>query len=237
MIDASTQHASIIIADDHPLFRVALKNTIERLLTSPKVLEAEDFQSLQELLSNEGKQSQLILLDLHMPGSDGFSALIHTVAHYPEIPVMVVSAHDEPSIIRRAMDHGANGFLPKSAPLEDMSEALQSVLEGGLWKPEGIDDSCIIDEAEQSIAEGLSSLTQQQFRVAGMVNQGLLNKQIAYELKVTEATIKAHMTEIFRKLGVHSRTQVALALGQLAVKPDISVEEFRQSLKNSAPDV
>jgi len=230
----SSSPTSIIIADDHPLFRVALKNTIERLLPNPSVLEAEDFKSLQDLLSHDGRYSQLILLDLHMPGSDGFSALIHIVAHYPEIPVMVVSAHDEPSIIRRAMDHGANGFLPKSAPLEDMSEALASVLEGGLWKPAGIDDSAIIDESEQSIAQGLSSLTPQQFRVAGMVNQGLLNKQVAYELNVTEATIKAHMTEIFRKLGVHSRTQVALALGQLAVKPGMSVEDFRQSL-NSAP--
>ncbi len=222
----SNDTSSIIIADDHPLFRVALKNTIERLLPSANILEAEDFQSLQELLGDKETSAQLILLDLHMPGSDGFSALIHVISQHPEIPVMIVSAHDEPNIIRRAIDHGANGFLPKSAPLEDMQTALTTVLEGGIWKPEGIDDSMIIDDSEQSIADGIALLTPQQFRVAGMVNQGLLNKQIAYELNVTEATIKAHMTEIFRKLGVHSRTQVALALNQLAVQPSSSTKAF-----------
>lgn len=226
----SAEHQQIIIADDHPLFRVALKNTLEQLLDPTTIIEAEDFSSLETTLTNEGHQAQLLLLDLHMPGSDGFSTLIYVITHYPELPVMVVSAHDEQEVVHRALDHGASGFLSKSAPLEEMKAALQAVLKGDIWKPEHISDGPGLHEAEQSIADGLTKLTPQQFRVASMVNQGLLNKQIAYELNVTEATIKAHMTEIFKKLGVHSRTQVALALGQLAVKPNMSIEEFRNSI-------
>jgi len=226
---------NIIIADDHPLFRVALKGTLERLLPGAEVLEADDFQSLQALLENQGKHCQLLLLDLHMPGCEGFSALIHTLAQHPTVPVMVVSAHDDAATIQRAMLHGASGFLPKSSSLKEMAEALHSVLDGDLWQPAGSATAAPIDSPEEAIAAGLASLTQQQFRVASMVQQGLLNKQIAFELKVTEATIKAHMTEVFRKLGVQSRTQLALALGQLAIKPSQSVEAFRQALKREEP--
>ena len=217
----------MIIADDHPLFRVALKNTLERLFSLPTVLEAEDFNSLDSLMQDHQDTVNLLLLDLHMPGCEGFSALVYVTAHFPTVPVIVVSAHQEAEIIRRAMDHGASGFLPKSASLEDMQSAIKTVLDGGLWKPQGILNQSIINHSEKNIADSLATLTQQQFRVASMVNQGLLNKQIAYELNITEATVKAHMTEIFRKLKVNSRTQVALAIGQLAVRPTQSVDDFR----------
>ncbi len=217
----------VIIADDHPLFRLAMKNTLERLYTGISLREAQDFNSLAEILQSQGSQCQLLLLDLEMPGCEGFSALIYVLTHFPHIPVMVVSAHSEPEIIRRSLDHGAAGFLPKSADLNDMNEAINTVAAGGLWKPAVSDSNSPISSQEQSIAEGLARLTQQQFRVAGMVYQGLLNKQIAAELNITEATVKAHMTEIFKKLGVNSRTQVVLALGQLAVKPAAKLEEFR----------
>ena len=162
-----------------------------------------------------------------MPGAEGFSALIFLIAHYSHIPVMIVSAHEEPEIMRRAMDHGANGFLPKSASPEQISEAIETVLQGGLWAPKDIANNTGAADEELNTADALASFTPQQFRVANMVTQGLLNKQIAYELDVTEATIKAHMTEIFRKLGVHSRTQVAVALNQLAVTPSQSLEAFK----------
>ncbi|GAB2190979.1 response regulator transcription factor [Sessilibacter sp. MAH2] len=224
-----TSVEQVIIADDHPLFRMALKNTIERLFPETNIREAEDFNSLAELLQAEGQRSQLLLLDLQMPGCEGFSALIYVLTHFSHIPVVVVSAHSEPEIIRRSMDHGAAGFLPKSADLNDMGEAINTVLAGGLWQPDIGDGPQTISDQEQSIADSLSKLTQQQFRVASMVYQGLLNKQIAAELNITEATVKAHMTEIFKKLGVNSRTQVVLALGQLAVKPPVNLEEYRIS--------
>ncbi|MYM64604.1 response regulator [Pseudomaricurvus sp. HS19] len=218
----------IIIADDHPLFRSALSATLTRGLDSPSVLETEDFPGLQQMVE-QTPQANLILLDLHMPGAEGFSALVYLTAHHPNVPVMVVSAHEEPEIMRRAIDHGAAGFLPKSAGIDTMMEALQAVLSGATWLPAGVDQTPIAGDEELSIADALASLTPQQFRVASMVSQGLLNKQIAYELNVTEATIKAHMTEIFRKLGVHSRTQAAVAIGQLAVHPVQSLDEFRKS--------
>jgi DNA-binding NarL/FixJ family response regulator len=217
----------IIIADDHPLFRTALSHTLQNGLQQPHLVEAEDFTSLQSCVDAH-PDTQLILLDLHMPGAEGFSALVYLNAHYPHIPVMVVSAHEETDIIHRAMDHGASGFLPKSAAVDTILEALTTVLEGGVWLPEGLAEYTATGEEELTIADALASLTPQQFRVATMVSQGLLNKQIAYQLGVTEATVKAHMTEIFKKLGVQSRTQAALAMGQLAIHPPQALEALRK---------
>ena len=210
---------TIIIADDHPLFRTALSVTLQQVIPHSHIIESEDLTSLQTCVEKHN-QASMILLDLHMPGADGFSALIFLLAHYPNIPVIVVSAHDEPEIIRRALDFGACGFLSKSAATQTMKEALNTVFNGGIWAPEGVSLDRVVGNEEQSIADALASLTPQQFRVASMVSQGLLNKQIAFELDVTEATVKAHMTEIFKKLDVHSRTQVALALSQLAISPE-----------------
>jgi DNA-binding NarL/FixJ family response regulator len=208
----------IIVADDHPLFRSALSGTLLREFPDVQIHEAQDLSSLQ-LQVEQHDQAQLILLDLHMPGAQGFSGLIFLVAHYPHIPVMIVSAHDQSDIIRRAMDHGASGFLPKSSCIEDMVEAIQTVLQGGVWMPKNVSSDQSSNPNEMNFAQALAQLTPQQFRVANMVSEGLLNKQIAYELGVTEATIKAHMTEIFRKLGLHSRTQVVKAMSTLAVQP------------------
>lgn len=222
MITAPT----IIIADDHPLFRTALCSTLESDLKNPTLIEANDFPSLQKQLE-ENINAHLLLLDLHMPGAEGFSTLVYATAHYPQIPVMIISAHEEPEIMRRAIDHGASGFLPKSAPMEDMKTALQEVLSGNVWVPKNLPAAPYVKQEELNTAEALANLTPQQFRVANMVRQGLLNKQIAFELDVTEATIKAHMTEIFRKLGVHSRTQAALVLDRLGVQDPNSAQEFK----------
>ena len=210
---------TIIIADDHPLFRTALSGTLKSMSPQAEIIESEDLPTLQACVE-EHDQASMILLDLHMPGADGFSALIFLTAHYAHIPVIIVSAHDEPEIIRRALDYGASGYLPKSASTDDMKAALDTVLNGGIWAPEGLTQDRVVGNDEQNIADAIALLTPQQFRVASMVSQGLLNKQIAYELDVTEATIKAHMTEIFKKLGVHSRTQVALSFSQLSVIPE-----------------
>lgn len=210
---------NIIVADDHPLFRSALTTSLQLVLNEPKFIEAEDLNSLQSAVESYA-DTDLILLDLHMPGSEGFSALIFLVAHYPDIPVIIVSAHDDTEIIRRAMKHGASGFLSKSSDAADMAKAVDTVLSGGIYLKHSLPEAPSQEDEEFETAKGLSSLTPQQFRVAVMVGQGLLNKQIAYELGVTEATIKAHMTEIFRKLGVPSRTKVALAVGQLKVNTD-----------------
>jgi len=210
---------TIIVADDHPLFREALSQAINANLPNATIEHAQDIVSLQHCVEH-CPHANLILLDLHMPGAHGFSGLIHLSAHYPEIPVVVVSAHESNNMIHRAMDHGASGFLPKSSSMQNITEAISQVLAGDLCFPAGFDsNSAGSSDEEMDIANVLSTLTPQQYRVATMIAQGLLNKQVAYELNVTEATIKAHATEIFRKLGVHSRTQAVLAIGQLDVQP------------------
>lgn len=207
-----------IIADDHPLFRSALCQSIASAFPDAELYEAEDMESLQRCAAEHG-DCDLLLLDLHMPGARGFSGLIFLSGQYPELPVVVVSANEKPEVMCRAIDYGACGFLPKSAPVETISAALQQALAGEIWLPEGVAEQCAGESSELAVADVVASLTPQQFRVATMLAEGLLNKQIAYEMRVTEATVKAHLTALFRKLDVNSRTQAVLALGSLDVEP------------------
>ncbi len=209
----------ILIADDHPLFRAALQQVISENFPGAEIGTAASVPELQRLVDSRG-QPDLLLLDLHIPGALGFSALSWFIGQHPDTPVIMISANSHPETVRRAIDHGAAAFLSKSAEVDLMSECLERVMTG----ERGIHPGLEVARAGASlqsldVAEALATLTPQQFRVASMLVEGLLNKQIAWELEVKEATIKAHMTEIFRKLGVHSRTQAVLALGSLAVDP------------------
>ncbi len=205
-----------LIADDHPLFRSAMRSALVTRFPDAAIEEVGDISALQQAIT-EHSDIDLLLLDLHMPGAQGFSALIHIQAQHPEIPLMVVSASETEEVMCRAIDYGASGFLPKSSSVEQISRAVQQVLDGQRWLPENVKYQPTSGSSEKTIAEVVASLTPQQFRVANYLVQGLLNKQIAWELHVTEATIKAHITEIFRKLGVHSRTQAVLMLSQLEI--------------------
>lgn len=216
MSAASGESASaVIIADDHPLFRAALRETVGRLLAGAEVVEAQDMASL-EAAAVAHPEAELILLDLHMPGAHGFSSLIYLRGHHPSIPVVVVSAAESADVVQRAVDFGAAGYIPKSASLERIAEAITVVREGNLWFPEMEADS---DGSDVELADRLSSLTPQQFRVLMMIADGMLNKQIAYELTVSEATVKAHVTAILRKLGLYSRTQAAVIAERLQIHP------------------
>ncbi|GAA6153469.1 response regulator transcription factor [Pseudoteredinibacter isoporae] len=208
-----------IVADDHPLFRGALVQALEQHFKMADIVQAEDVESLQKQVQ-ENNDADLLLLDLHMPGASGFSGLIFINGQYPHIPVMVVSANEQASIIHQAIDYGAAGFLPKSSPPEMIGSAIEQVLQGDIWLPANLPPADQVDNDDKAaIAEVVASFTPQQFRVANMLADGLLNKQIAYEMDVTEATVKAHLTAIFRKLGVHSRTQAVLAMNQLNLSP------------------
>ena len=200
----------IIIADDHPLFRNALHQAVELAITGAELLEVDSIDNLMRLLGDVD-DVDLLLLDLKMPGASGFSGLALLRNQYPDLPVVVVSASEEPAVVQQAMRFGALGFIPKSAPMRTLVSALNTILEGDPWFPEGIS---LDDAPENNIAERLASLTPQQFKVLTMLSEGLLNKQIAYELEVSEATIKAHVTAIFRKLNVKNRTQAVIALSQ-----------------------
>ncbi|WP_226662839.1 response regulator transcription factor [Microbulbifer aggregans] len=209
-----------IIADDHPLFRGALRQSIAQTFPDAEIFEASDLQSLQDCVAAH-PDCDLLLLDLHMPGAHGFSGLIFLAGQYPQLPVMVVSANEKPEVMCRAIDYGACGFLPKSAPVDQMGEALRQVLSGEIWLPQEIAErynAGDTGDSESGVADVIATLTPQQFRVATMLAEGLLNKQIAYEMQVTEATVKAHLTALFRKLEVNSRTQAVLALSSLDVE-------------------
>ena len=207
------QPQKIIIADDHPLFRQALLGTLKNKLSQTTWLEAQTIAELEQQLQNNN-ESDLLLLDLNIPGAHGFSTLIHVRNHFPQIPVVVVSAHEDHNTISKAMSYGAAGYVPKSTPVDDIFTAIMAVLSGEIWLPESFQG--ITDSVEPSdIAERVASLTQQQYRILMMFAQGLLNKQIAYDLNVSEATIKAHATAIFRKLDVRNRTQAVIAISQL----------------------
>jgi DNA-binding NarL/FixJ family response regulator len=205
----------ILIADDHPLFRDALRRAVAQILPEAVLVEADDVPRLVEQ-AQAHPRAELLLLDLNMPGAHGFSALAHLRASFPALPVIVVSAREEPSLMQRAIAHGAAGFVPKSSDLATIGAAIHAVLDGDTWLPPGVAaENAGLDPEEEALARRIAELTPQQYRVLGMVCNGLLNKQIAYELGVSEATIKAHMTAILRKLGAHSRTQVALLAGRL----------------------
>ncbi len=209
-----SQSHHLLIADDHPLFRGALREAVAGLLAGATIGEAGTFEEVTELLERGG-EIDLILLDLHMPGVRGFSGLIYLRAQYPSLPIVVVSANDDPAVIRRCMEFGASGFFPKTLPVEALGEALGRVLDGEVWTPPDIDLTQKPDAETASMIARLSSLTPQQVRVLMMLSGGLLNKQIAYELGVSEATVKAHVSAILQKLGVESRTQAVIAAGKI----------------------
>ena len=207
-----------IVADDHPLFRAAIAQLVGSLFTGGELIEADSMQSLQQVLG-EHADANMVLLDLHMPGAHGFSALAYLNGHHKDMPVLVVSGDERPEVMRRALEFGARGFLPKSSSPEEIKSAINTVLQGEKYVPAAAAQAPTPDEDESHLMEAIASLTPQQYLVLTMLAEGLFNKQIAYELDVTEATVKAHMTAIFRKLGVRSRTQVALAVGKLDLEP------------------
>ena len=216
------QPEKIIIADDHPLFRQALLGTLKLKLTQTQWLEAQTIAELEQQLS-DNNDCDLLLLDLHIPGAHGFNTLIHVRNHFPQIPVVVVSAHEDHETIHKSMGYGASGFIPKSTPVEDIHNAIQQVLLGNIWTPDAYSQSAPMQD-NNNIAERVASLTQQQYRILMMFAQGMLNKQIAYDLNVSEATIKAHATAIFRKLDVRNRTQAVIAIAQLDIS-DIQLQD------------
>ncbi|GHC22926.1 LuxR C-terminal-related transcriptional regulator [Aidingimonas halophila] len=213
-----------IVADDHPLFRAALTQALRQVAPQAEIVESDTMDATIDVVLRH-PDADLILLDLHMPGAHGFSGLIQLRGQSPDIPVAVISGSDEPHVVRRAIDYGSSGFIPKSASLSLIAEAVGEILDGEVWLPPELAETLgDVDEEEARFAEAIAALTPQQFRVLNMLTDGLLNKQIAFELNVSEATIKAHVTAILRKLGVHSRTQAVIAAQKLEVEPP-KVEE------------
>ena len=204
----------IVIVDDHPLFRDALRQALSDSFDDLEIAEAGSLDGLSQVLEGNA-DVDLVLLDLSMPGIKGFSGLMYLRAQYPEIPVVVVSANEDPAAIRRCLEFGASGFVPKSLPVETIRAAIGDVLKGEVWTPPDLDLDQTGDGETAELVTRLATLTPQQVRVLMMLSEGLLNKQIAFKLSVSEATVKAHVSAILQKLNVDSRTQAVIAVNRI----------------------
>jgi len=202
----------VVIADDHPLLREALRAAVLRAIPGAALEACASLAAAQSALREA--PADLVLLDLKMPDCDGFIGLLALRAEFPAAPVVIVSASEDAETIRRAMALGAAGFIPKSTPLAEMVNALILILEGHAWVPHQVD-------VPAAAEHNFSALTPAQLRILIGLQRGFLNKQIAFEMGVTEATIKAHLTAIFRKLGVHNRTQAVIVAQSLQVASEV----------------
>lgn len=208
---------TLLIADDHPLFRAALRQAAIEAVADADIREAGSLDAVLATLDAD-PGVDLVLLDLHMPGNHGLAGLAAIRAQHPAVAVVVVSANDDPRVVRRALDHGAAGYLPKSAGLEELRDAIRAVLACEQWLPSSLRGAVArtqSDSGDADLAARLASLSPQQFRVLTLVAQGLLNKQIADRLDVQERTVKAHLSAIFERLGVRNRTQAGVVLREL----------------------
>lgn len=203
----------VVIVDDHPLFRNALQQALSSAFPAMIFEEAGNLDQVNAILGRDSDYD-LVCLDLKMPGVQGFSGLVYLRAQFPSVPIVVVSGSEEPPIIRRSLDLGASGFIPKSTPPDVMRRAFEKILGGEIYSP-ALGEPTAADKEADGLARRLATLTPQQVRVLMMLREGLLNKQIAYQLDVSEATIKAHVSAILTKLDVDSRTQAVIAASKI----------------------
>lgn len=219
----------ILIVDDHPLFREALQLTIARVLPKTDLHEAPNIEEALKLIRSVGRFN-LALLDLFIPNVRGFDGLLTLRTQYPRLPVVVVTGQEDQRFVREALNYGAAGFIPKSYSKEKIVDALLEIYDGNVHVPDRADEPPA-DSAEherEQLARRLTSLTRQQLVVLKMIRGGKLNKQIAFDLGLSETTIKSHVSEILRKLNVVSRTQAAMEVGKIdfdVIRADLSLSE------------
>lgn len=213
---AASFTARFLIIDDHPLFREALHSAVQMAYPEVDTVEARSITEAMDLLA-DATPFDLALLDLSMPDVHGFDGLLQLRTRHPRLPVVIVSGHEDAKIISEALSYGAAGFIPKSARKDDLASAIRSIMDGAIYVPQNYQspppDAERADRAD--MVQRLAKLTPQQLRVLQMLRQGMLNKQIAYELQVGETTVKAHVSEILRKLNVYSRTQAVIEVSKL----------------------
>jgi DNA-binding NarL/FixJ family response regulator len=208
--------AKFLIADDHPLYREALISALQPLFENVDIIQSDGLDSTLKALQQHS-DFDLVLLDLNMPGCDSFYGLIRVSQDFPKVAVAVVSASDSVEVVCKVMNLGAKGFIPKSTPTVVIAEALKQIMDGKNWFPEDMQTDIEDYVPAIDIAKLVGELTPKQFRVLRLLQNGLLNKQIAFDLSITEATVKAHISAIFRKFNVNTRTQAVLMLKYLNI--------------------
>lgn len=207
---------TIIVAEDHPMFRAALVLTVRRLMPGALLLEVASQGELERALAGSGGDVRLVLLDLRMPGAHGLSSLVFLRGEYPNVSVAIISGGAYAETIGRARQLGASAFIPKSAPIDTIAQALSCVIRGERWFPEHDDAPAV----RGPLQDQFTTLTPQQFRVLKYLADGMLNKQIADTLEVSEGTVRAHVTAILRKLRVSTRTQAVILVTELDLERD-----------------
>ncbi len=208
----------ILIADDHPLVRDALRSAVLYSCQAQEIHEAGCLDDVVTTLTAKG-ELDLVLLDLNMPGMNGLTGLVALRRQFPAIPIAVVSAHEDRKVMLEAVRCGAAGFIPKSTPRDAIAGALRRILAGEVYLPESVEEDAAAEDGETAeIARRLSTLTAQQLRVLEMLGTGKLNKEIAFELNITETTVKAHVSAILQKLKVYSRTQAVVFANRLQLE-------------------
>ena len=211
---------TLLIADDHPLYRDALRGALSLSLPALTLKEAGDLNTTVDILNNE--DIDLLLLDLHMPSSNDLFGLLHIRKLFPELPVAVVSGTEDTTLISKIISVGALGFIPKTASAQDIANAVEAILDGDVWLPDNLsEDVDEVNEEFSELADKVASLTPSQYKVLCYMRDGLLNKQIGFNLDIAEATVKAHVTAIFKKLGINNRTQAVLIASQLELEPPV----------------
>ncbi len=222
--------ASFLVVDDHPLFLEALRLSLGSAFPDARIVEASSIAKAREAIS-ANPPFDLVLLDLSMPGTVGFEGLLELRTQHPKLPVVICSALEDPRIVHEAMTYGAAGFISKSVKKAELAAAIQDVMAGSVYLPASYTaDAAGRARSASELSQRLTSLTPQQLRVLMMLRQGMLNKQIAYELDVGETTVKAHVSEILRKLNVASRTQAVIEVSKLDFDAILS-EAARSGLK------
>ena len=209
--------AGFLIVDDHPLFGEALGNAIRISHPDARILEATSIKGALAILATE-PTIDLVLLDLLLPDAVGFSGFQKLRDLYPSLPIAIVSSHEDQGTISEALEMGAVGYIPKSTSLNELSEAIDRVLSGSVSAPRDFvaTRSMVRSSAAPTMRERLLELTPQQTRVLHLITRGLQNREIAAELKLAESTVKAHVTEILRKLKLFSRNKVIVEMKKLA---------------------
>ncbi|QQP88065.1 response regulator transcription factor [Skermanella mucosa] len=214
----------ILIGDDHLLFREGLRRLLEQLSADATFTDASTFDEVLELVQNGGDTFDLILIDLQMPGWPGFSGLEQVCTEASDTPVVVVSASENQADVRSSLDAGAAGFIPKSSSVKIMLSALNLVFSGGIYLPPSAIHADVAAKATPIKVEtehggdrgsNHHQLTQRQWEVLNCLREGKSNKQIAYELGLSEGTVKIHVTAIFKSLGVKNRTQAVIVASEL----------------------
>ena len=215
----------ILIADDHPLYRMALSGLLAQLDEDTIIVDCNDFDELQEEMAEDKTKPDLIVLDIRMPGKSFDVALKELKTDFPSIPVVVVSASEDVSDMSKAMNLGADGYIPKSSTREVLVSAIRLVLSGGKYIPSqafslsGSYNGNATDSHSQgngSASQSMHSLTRRQKNVLDLMAKGQSNKEIAQALQLAESTVKVHITAIFRTLGVSNRTQAVLHSKEIA---------------------